>query len=277
MAGSNRFSPSKGWDQTRLWLEQHRTYFVPIAGAFFMLPILVVAFLGPDIVLPALDPETTDPDVWQAEVYAAIAPLVPWILAMALVMCVGQLAIVAIAVEERGIGVGEAVKLGFVALGFYLLAQLLVNIAFNLASYVLNLVMPSLAMVLGPLMLVVGLALMVFFIWVSLRLTLMTPALMGDGAKWPWPMIRRSWELTAGNAWRIFLFYLLIGIVAFILLVVASLVLGLLGLMLGETGVALSTVGLSAIAAGALTVYSLLPVAIWRQLAGSRATPQVFS
>lgn len=273
MAGSNRFSPSKGWDQTRLWLEQHRTYFVPIAGAFFMLPILVVAFLGPDIVLPALDPETTDPDVWQAEVYAAIAPLVPWILAMALVMCVGQLAIVAIAVEERGIGVGEAVKLGFVALGFYLLAQLLINIAANIVSFAIGFVL----LALGPLAFVLNLAFLVAFIWISMRLTLLAPALMGDGAKWPWPMIRRSWGLTAGNAGRIFLFYLLIGIVAFILLVVASLVLGLLGLMLGEIGVALSTVGLSAIAAGALTVYSLLPVAIWRQLAGSRATPQVFS
>ena len=34
--GKGGDSSGKGWDQTRLWLEQHRTYFVPIAGAFFM-------------------------------------------------------------------------------------------------------------------------------------------------------------------------------------------------------------------------------------------------
>lgn len=277
MAGKIRFSPSKGWDQVRAWLAQHMNVFVAIAGVFFLLPLLVLEFVGPAFVAPVIDPETTDPQIALNAMVAAFQPLIPWLIALILVQLVGRLAIMAIAAARSGIGVSEAIGIGFSRFGWLILVNIVLGIGFALLVLLLSLVAAALAMVIPALAVIFALIAFVGFAYIGIRLGLISALIVTEDLQSPFALIVRSWQLTGGNAGAIFLFYLLVSIVYLIIVMVTGLIFGLIGLALGSTGAAIAAVLSGIVAATGTTIFSLMPVAVWRQVADAQTTPEIFS
>ncbi len=277
MVGTAKFSPSAGWDQVRQWLGRHVQAFIALAGVFFLLPQLVLSFFGPAIVPPVIDQNNPDITVLFEQMQAAFAPLIPWFIVLTIVQMAGQLAIIAVVSTRKGASVGEAIGTGFKLAGYLILAQLVLGLALGLVLMIFGLIAGVAAAVFVALGFLVFLAIFVVAIYLLVRFSLVSAVLVTEEARWPIPLLRRSWELTKGNTLPIFGFYLIIFIVFLVISIVASLIFGLVLTPMGAAGVSILAVVTGAISAAGTAIFALLPVAVWYQLAGNPSTPEVFS
>lgn len=281
MASNLKFSPSAGWDQVWKWLSQHANSFVAIAGVFFLLPTLLFAFFGPEAMagamlnLDAIDPN--DPAAILNAYMQVFSVIAPFVLIMVLVQMVGQLAILAIAAGRGAATVGDAIKTGFSRLGYLVLAQIVYSLALGIVFGLAGLVVVASAAVSTAIAILLAIALLVAFIYVAIRLTLMPAILVVEDVRWPIPLLQRSWDLTGGNVGSIFLFFLIIGIVYFIISIVVAAIFGIVFGMAGESGVAIVQVIQGIVSAVGTAIFALLPLAVLRQLAPFDNTEQVFS
>ena len=110
-------------------------------------------------------------------------------------------------------------------------------------------------------------------LWAYIRSSLVSPAVMVDGIRNPVAALRRSFELTRGNAGRIAVFFLLL-VIAFIIVVgVVSALFGLVVEMIigGETATTLTALVSSAGEAVMAVYFVAVVAAVHRQLAGPSA------
>lgn len=250
MADTKRFSPSAGWDEVRQLLGREMQLLIAIAGVFFLLPGLALSFMLPPIEdLSSLN-----------AIVAVLQPYLSLIVVVSLVQMVGQLAIWALVMASDRLTVGEAIKAGIFFLPFYFLINLSSNV-------------------------IVGLGLMLFIvpgIYLATRLAPIGVIAISENIRNPLVAIQRSFAVTKGNALPIFAFILIIGIVFFLISFACSMVFGtvlaLLGLDMGPggTGAALLTVIAGLVSAAGSTVFTLMAVAIYKQLSGPD-TQQVFT
>jgi len=112
-----------------------------------------------------------------------------------------------------------------------------------------------------------GAALVVAALWLSVRVLLITPALMLEGKAF-WATVRRAWRLTRGSFWRLLGIYLLVsiltGFLAQIVLTPFTIVAGIVGGSAGITSgpaLAITSVG-QIIALTASITYSSAVVAL---------------
>ncbi|NNC72588.1 MAG: hypothetical protein HKN78_06885 [Sphingomonadaceae bacterium] len=277
MADATRFSPSEGWNQVVRWINTHLQALIALAGVFFLLPSLVLSFFGPEFIMPAFDGNTA-PEVVIAQLQAAFEPLIPWAIMVSLMQMVGQLAIMAVAATRSGATVGEAIGIGFSRFGYLILAQIVLGIGIALVFLVLSIVV-GLAMAALPILGVfLALALMVFLFYLMIRFSLVSPILVTEEHRWPIALLRRSWELTRGNALTIFLFFLIVALVFMVISIVVSIVFGLVLSLAGTVGISLLAVITGIVSAAGAVIFALMPLAIWHQLSGAPgATSDVFS
>lgn len=194
--------------------------FVAVALALFVLPGLIVNVSMPDIVpgqLPAGGP-------WVAVGIIAL-----------LISLVGQLATVRLAMEPH-VAVGEAIMHALRRLLPYIGAMLLWLVPLLLIGSVLYAVLEMNAAnppVVASLALIV-LCVVLGFIAVRMILASAVACAEDDG---PVTILKRSWELSKGNWWRLFAFLLLFGVGALCLIYAVDSVVGLLVRMtLGNAG-----------------------------------------
>ena len=227
----SKISLSRAWEETSAVLKRDGRLFLAVALALFVLPGLVM-----DIVMPEARPgELPAPGLWMALV-----------LAMLLIWLVGQLAVIRLALG-RHVSVGEAIAHGAKRLLPYLAAVLIWILPFLLIGSALSAVMeanpasPSLAAALALI------ALVVVGLYLFVRLILSSAVASSESAG-PVTILRRSWELTRGNWWRLFAFVLLFWIGALCALWAVSTVVGLLvqlaGLDTGQLSVGRLLIGL---------------------------------
>lgn len=250
MTDTKRFSPSAGWDEVRQLLGRDMALLVAIAGVFFLLPGLILSFRLPPI-----------EDISSLSAVAAVLrPYLLLIFLISLIQMAGQLAIWSLVMASGRLTVGEAIKAALLFLPFYFLI--------NLASNV-----------------IIGLGLLLFIlpgIYLATRLAPIGVIAISENIRNPLVAIRRSFSITTGNAFPIFAFLLIVGIVFLLISMVCSIVFGsilaLLGLdmVVGGTGAALLAVVSGLVSAAGTTVFTLMPVAIYRQLTDAQAS-QVFS
>src|SRR5690606_10323466 len=150
------------------------------------------------------------------------------------------------------------------AIGFYLICALAMVLLFALVA--------ALGAVNSGLGLIAGLLCVAVMVYAMVKLSLGLAVIAIDRVSNPIAAISRSWQLTKGNSFRLFLFYLLLVIVYFVISLVASMIVGALVLALG-TSVALTVNGvLSGILGAILTVVFVAVIAaIHRQLSGPSA------
>jgi len=200
-----KLSISRAWDESRVVLARDGKLIGTVALAFFVLPGVIINALMPN----AHPTQLPQPSPWM------LLGLIP-----ALIALVGQLSIVRLAMAPH-VSVGDAIAhaarrfLVFVgawatwAIPFFFVGSVLYALVAKDPEH------PSPAAALG-LLAVTGVGM-----FLAVRLILISAVASAETVG-PLQVLRRSWDLTRGNWWRLFGFLLLCFIAAFVLLVASQ-------------------------------------------------------
>lgn len=268
-----KFDMSRAWNEAVEMLRANREVLFVVAGLFFFIPAVLVAILLPDMQQPPVgDPE--DPEAMMEAVMAVYRDNW-WIIALtSIIQMIGTIALLALLRDSARPTVGDAIKTG--ALGFlpYLLAYFLVGMGVALLAVVL---VGGLAAITPVLAALGGLIFFVLLIYIMVKCTMIGPVVAIEKVMNPVTAIVRSWKLTKGNSVRLFLFYLLLGLVYVVLAAILGAIFTLLGSALGAGSVALSIQGVLSglLGAVATTVGVAVMASVHRQLSGG--TPEAVS
>jgi hypothetical protein len=260
-----KFDSNLAWRQTSATVAANRDVLLPLAGVFFLLPRLLFSLFMPE---PPTG-EGANPAEMVNQAQAFYLQILPWAIPLMLFQAAGTLAILTLFTDTRRPTVAEAIKLGAKGVLPYLLSQILFGIALSLVLGVF--VGITIAIIrTGPAVVVVVIAAIAAAIAASVRVILVAPVIAVEHSYNPVNALRRSWELTRGNALRIALFLALIVIVALVALGAITAVTGSLAALAGGKEAARIASGVvSATIAAVLAVYiSAILAAIHRQLAG---------
>ena len=269
----SHLSIGKAWDEAKAALRAHRRLIVPIALGLILLPAVIASMVEPQV--PA--GEQPPPGPWMLVV-----------LAMIIVMFIGQLAMVLLVNGWRG-SVGEAIGQAARRAPSLILAALMIGVV------VILLFSAILAIGMGPaiesgkfdvnsisgtgwVLLCLALAAFVYF---SIRLILLIPTIASE-AIGPIAAIRRVFALTSGHFSRLFAFIamLVLGFMV-VALTVGAVVGAFVTLLFGRPEpwtIALLLVALAGglVQAGFMTVYTAMLARIYAQLASGQASvPEV--
>ena len=206
-----KLSLSPVWDETRAILARDGRLFGAVALAMFVLPGLI---------LNVSMPQTAGSELPPAGPWLAVAAVA------VLVSIAGQLAVIRLAIGPH-VSVGEAIAHGGRRLLPYLGAVLVWIVPILLIGSALvallkiNADRPSVAVSLA-LILLTGVGV---FLGVRLMLASAVASAEHDGS---FGILRRTWDLSRGNWWRLFVFLLLFAVGALCLLWVVEMIFGLL-------------------------------------------------
>jgi hypothetical protein len=224
-----KLSISRAWDEARGTLATNASLLSTIGLAMFVLPGVIGELMTPAA------PEGQLPPFGAWTVVAGI---------VVLIALVGQLAVIRLAIGSRST-VGEAIGHAARRAPAYFAATLIWVLPFLLVGAVLvgmiakNPESPPPAAVLVLLLLAL---VMLFF---AIRM-LMTSAVASSETHGPVRIIRRSWELTAGNFWRLLVFFILLVVT----LLVAAVAIGSIAGIIAEVALG----GVEPMSVGALFV-----------------------
>lgn len=266
-----RFDSNRAWQEATALVSANRDVLWALAGVFLVLPSFAVGILAP----PPEPPAGIDRDGLMAMLSNYYDSAWPWLLGMAVCQVIGTLAMLALYTDRTRPTVAEALKLALRGALPVILAQLLAGMGFVLAALI-PIMLVALTGV-QALATVVVAACLVALVYVMVRISLIAPVVMVEGERNPIAALRRSWDLTRGNAGRLTLFYalLLVGF-GIVILLVGGLADLLLRLVLGmELGTALGTLVSAALQAVMAIFLMAVYAATHRQLARPEATAPV--
>ncbi len=259
-----KFSMSEAWRDATTMMSANREVLLIVAALFFLVPSLVLALVVPDMQETMMaDPENASNLV--LELYAGWWWLV---LLVMLAQVVGYLALLALLRDTSRPTVGEALRAGLAgllpAIGFYLLLML----GFAVLTFVV-IAAGAGSVALG---IVLGLILAVAAVYVMVKMCLALAVIAIEKVSNPIAAMTRSWQLTKGNSFRLFLFFVLLAIVYIVISMVVAMIVGALLIALG-TSTALLVNGIISGALSAVVTVVIVAViaAIHRQLAGPSA------
>jgi hypothetical protein len=207
----SKLSLSRAWEETMAVLARDGRLFLAVALALFVLPGLVLS-----VSMPVSTPGQLPPGgPWVAIAVLAV-----------LISLVGQLSVIRLSMEPH-VAVGEALMHGLRRLLPYIGAALLWLVPLLIVGSILygvlamNETHPSVAAAVALLVLtIIG-------IFLAVRLMLSSPVASAEDVG-PVTILRRSWALSRGNWWRLFVFLLLFGIGALCLIWAIDSVAGLI-------------------------------------------------
>jgi len=225
-----KLSISQAWEETRAILARDGKLIGTVALALFVLP---------GIVLNVLLPSVRSNEMPQMGIWVAVLAIV------LVVSLTGQLSVIRLALGPH-ITVGEAIAHGARRVVSYIAAAFLWTFPILVIGVFLSrLAAPDSAHPSVP----AALALLVLTgvgIFVAVRMILLSAVASAEGGG-PIVLLRRSWELTSGNWWRLFGFVIIFAIGAVALVFAAGSVLGVLAHLLFGSVSPLSVGGLLAI------------------------------
>ena len=224
---------SAAWDGAMKMLAANREMVLVLAGVFFFVPYLAFALFLPDPMGQAgASGAEPDMDAASAMIVAFYAEYWWALLLLALIQAIGSIALLAILGARARPTVGDAMGRGLRFLPTQIGAQILTGFAI-LAPPTIGVALGAaigsegIAGLLGLLMLPVTLYLLVKF-------SMSSPAIAIERIMNPITALGRSWRLTKGNSFRLFLFYLLFVAAFTVLSMIATLVFGLVFALGGE-------------------------------------------
>lgn len=254
-----KLSISKAWDETREVIARNGSLLTTVALAMFVLPGVVSDLVSP----PATPGEFPKLGYWT--VVTAITLLIA---------LVGQLGVIRLAIGSR-LTVGEAIGHGAKRAPAYLAASLIWLMPFLVIATLLvrtALQAPQARSPVAGLGIIVLVCVMLFF---AIRMLMTSPVASAEPVG-PLAIIRRSWDMTRGNWWRLFGFFLLF----LVAVVIAVIAVGAVGGVIAELvfgGMEPLTVGalfvalLSQLVTAVVSVLLMVMLArIYVQLAGER-------
>jgi hypothetical protein len=256
------FDSNRAWTGATAAIRANREVVFALAGVFFLLPSLVLALLFPQ---PQPVPGA-DEAAMMAQAAAYYGKALPVALPMAVLQAAGTLGLLTLLTDRARPTVGEAIRAGFGALLPYIASQVILGMGLGL---VFMLVVGVIAVAAGsqPLAMAAGLA---AALPIFVRFALTAPVVAIEKWRNPLSALRRSWQLTAGNTWRVLLFFALILLASGIVMAV---VMGLAGIVLvlvlpAPAAVMAAAIISSTLGAGVVLVLVACLAATHAQLAG---------
>jgi len=261
-------SIGRAWDEAKAALQSHRRLIVPIALGLILLPAVVASMVEPQVPAGQQPPA----GLWMLIV-----------LAMIIVMFVGQLAMVLLVNGWRG-SVGEAIGQGARRAPTLILAALMIGIlVILLFSLILAVSMgrsiesgqfdwSSVSGIGWVLLVIASLALF----YGSVRIMMLVPVAASESLG-PIGTIRRAFALTSGHFWRLLGFVLMLMVGFFVVALTVGAVIGaLVTLLFGRPepwSISLLLVALTGglVQAGFVMVYTSMLARIYAQLSGGQA------
>lgn len=235
-----------------------------LAGAFIMLPLAAILLLCP----PPDTKGVTDSKAVLAIFQTYLTDNALALLAAALIVSIGSLAVMALFIDRSRPTVASAIRIGAACLIPAILAQILFGMGFGLVLVVLMggaAVTKSAAVI--ALAMILCLALL---IWAAIRLQVLSATIVAERHANPVTALARAFALTEGNFWRLFGFFLLVGIaVAIVAGLIGGAVTVLGALVAGDSGASILGGLIQGVTQAASSVLSVaLIAASYRQLSG---------
>jgi hypothetical protein len=270
-----KFDSNLAWQQASGAISANREVVLALAGVFFMLPSLGLALIYP---APEPAPGTSGEET-MAMLSNYFEAILPFLLPMVLFQAVGTLGLLTLLTDRKRPTVGEAIGQGVRAVPAYVLAQLIVGFGSAVVAGVFFMIGAAMGVVAITM---IGVAAAVLLaIYVLIRTSLVGPVIMVEQERNAFAALSRSWRLTRGNAARIGVFYLLVGIAFLVVMTMVMLVVGIPFALFASAEVAkLADVVVSSGLNAVMALYFVAIVAAaHRQLAGSTpaADSDVFS
>ncbi len=279
-----RFDGNRAWGEAMAMVSANRELLMVLAGVFFLLPALVMAFFFGDLQMQMLAnlsrnmANPRDPAI-AAAMAGVMAKVAPVALLVGIAQMVGHMAMMALITDPRRPTVAEALTKALACLPTIVAALVLFIVGYLVFALGFGLVLGlliGLGMLLGTavsaLFTVVGfVALVAVVVLIMSRLSLTMPVVVVDGQRNPWTALRQSWTLVSGNSRRLALFYFLLGLAYMVIAVVLMIVIGTLVALVAGKGSGLGIVtGLfqGVIAGAAAMVFTAIIAAVHRQLSG---------
>lgn len=264
------FNSNRAWQQAVASVSANRAVLYPVAGVFFLLPAVIMAYFFSDIQAQVLA-SFADPDA-AAQVMAGETGIFIIVgLISTLIQLIGYLAVLALLTDRQRPTVGEALAIAIGSLPALIGAVLVFGIGYLLLGIVFGLLGSVLAAMSATLAYVAMVLFLALLIYLAIRLSLTLPVIVIERNRNPVRALQRSWELTRDHAPRLLLFYLLLGIAYIFIAIVLMVVVGGIVALFGEPGTLLLLV--SGVVSGLVTgvasvIFAAVLAAIHRQLAG---------
>lgn len=235
-----RFSYDRVWADAVALLRADRSALVALAGAFLVLPSLLLGHFLPI--------DASGDDMLKAMV-DHFSRHWPWHLAATLVQILGQIVILRLFLHRDGRTVGGAIAASFALVPTYFAATFLAN--FMTGIGILLLILPGL--------------------YIFARVSVAGAAIVAERQMNPIDALQRSFALTRGQGWRILGLFALVYVVGLVAGVVASQVLGSLFILAAgrEIGLLLALIVSSIVAAATEVVVLAVSAALYERLRGS--------
>jgi hypothetical protein len=238
------------WDDARAMGAANKDLLAAIAGMFVLLPSVLAAIM---MKVPEKVPEDLPPgDALQLMVqhYAD-----NWFIFMplSLIVSFSLLAMLVLLLRPERLTVAESLKAGLVLIPGYFIANFLQSIAFSVGLMLL--VLPGL--------------------YILARFSLIAAVAAAEQCGNPIEQLRRSFELTRGNGWRILLMLVILYVTAQIVSGVLTTMIGLVAVFLlpeDLAGLLVSIVG-GLVTATLVAFIALISAAIYRETAQAASNP----
>lgn len=240
-----KFSYSEVWNDAAELLRANATIVMALAGAFLLLPTLLVAHF-----LPVPKSEDFSELMRLFQEYAAANW--HWLLIGRLVAMVGEISILLLFLDARGRSVGALIAAALMILPFYFLASLLTGLIVGFGFVLL--VVPGLYLI--------G------------RLAVVGTHVVATGERNPIAAITRSFELTKGNGWAVLGLLILVWIAGAVIATVIGALLGILFIAVAgqDVGAFLANIVNSLTNAALETVIAAVLAALYLRLRSGSAS-----
>jgi hypothetical protein len=268
-----KFDMSAAWSEAMRLIAGNRDVVLIVAGVFFFLPYVGFTMLMGDRMAglqASAESGNTDPETAMAAMMSIYGSVWWVILLLTLLQGIGMLGLLALLKDRSRPTVGEALTIGVKSLLPYLAAQILAGLLMMIL-----LVIPFVIGQAGSvgIAVLVGLIAFVAVIYLFTKFSLVPPVVVVDRVFNPLTALGRSWRLTKGNSFRLWLFYFLLIVAVIVVGMVLSIVVGLVFALAGpETALIGNALVAGLLNAAWATLFLAALAAAHRQLAGG--TPE---
>ena len=266
---ATKLDMGKAWNDAVALLSANKDVVLIVAAVFFFLPNAIATLAMPQASaeLEAMTASGAQPSPEaMLQIFTDIYSEIWWIVVLlAIFQAIGVLGLLALLTDSTRPTVGEALAFGGKALLPYIGAQLLNSVimvfAIALPIGLGALIAPSVGVLLG----LVG---FIIAIYLYVKFSLSSPVIAIEKVMNPIAALTRSWQLTKGNSFRLFAFYVLLILVLIVISVITSMVWAIFSVMGEQIGLFASAIGGAIVSMAITSVFMAVLAATHRQLSG---------